>query len=96
MCPELMLIIEVDGITHLNEDVIDHDEIRQTELEVVGFKVIRFQDGEVLNDMKNVERVLESFVDEFELGNSSSPCPLQRGTFDTWLDFINCGRKSSH
>jgi len=53
----------------LTEDVINHDEIRQRELEVVGFKVIRFQNGEVLNDIKNVERLLESYVDEFELGN---------------------------
>jgi len=25
-CPELMLIIEVDGITHLDEDVVGNDE----------------------------------------------------------------------
>lgn len=68
MCPELMLIIEIDGITHLDEDVIKHDEIRQKKLEEIGFKVIRFQDGEVLNDIENVERVLDSYISEFELG----------------------------
>ena len=66
MCSELMLIIEVDGITHLDENVINHDEMRQKELEEVGFRVIRFTDSEVLNDIKNVERVLESYTDEFE------------------------------
>ena len=65
MCPELMLIIEVDGITHLDEEVIDHDEIRQKQLEAIGFKVIRFQDSEVLNNMGNVQRVLESYVEEY-------------------------------
>lgn len=68
MCPELMLIIEVDGITHIDEDVMNHDEIRRKELEEIGFKVIRFQDGEVLNDINNVESVLNSYVSEFESG----------------------------
>lgn len=68
MCPRLMLIIEVDGITHLDEDVIKHDENRQNELEQAGFTVIRFHDSEVLNDIQNVERILESYIDEFESG----------------------------
>ena len=67
MCPELMLIIEVDGITHLDEDVVGNDEIRQKALENIGFTVLRFNDSEVLNDMRNVERVLEAFVEEHEL-----------------------------
>ena len=72
MCPELMLIIEVDRITHLDEEVVHHDENRQRDLEAVGFKVIRFQDSEVLNDIKNVERVLDGYVEEFEMGKNRS------------------------
>jgi len=67
MCPELMLIIEVDGITHLDEEVAKNDEIRQKFFETIGFTVLRFNDDEVLNDMRNVERVLEAFVEEYEL-----------------------------
>ncbi len=66
MCPELMLIIELDGITHLNEEVARKDEIRQQALESVGFTVLRFHDEEVLRDIRNVERVLESFIENFE------------------------------
>jgi len=66
MCPELMLIIEVDGITHLDEQVAEKDEIRQKALEEVGFKILRFNDNEVLNDIRNVERVLEAFIENFE------------------------------
>ena len=67
MCTGLMLIIEVDGITHLDEEVAENDEIRQKSLEDIGFTILRFNDDEVLNDMRNVERVLEAFVEEYEL-----------------------------
>jgi very-short-patch-repair endonuclease len=69
MCPDLMLIIEVDGITHLDEEVARNDEIRQKKLERVGFTVLRFNDNEVLNDMRNVERVLEAYVEKYEKRN---------------------------
>ncbi len=67
MCPELMLIIEVDGITHLNEGVVKNDEIRQEVLEKIGFTVLRFNDDEVLKDIRNVERVLDAYVEEYEM-----------------------------
>ena len=67
MCPELMLIIEVDGITHLDEEVAEKDEIRQKALEEIGFTVLRFNDDEVLNDIRNVERVLDAYVEEYEM-----------------------------
>jgi very-short-patch-repair endonuclease len=51
-CSKLKLIIEVDGETHrykLTEDVE-----RQDWLEDLGLSVLRFDDAEVKNDMKNV------------------------------------------
>jgi len=69
MCPDLLLIIEVDGITHLDEEVIIKDKIRQKALEEAGFTVIRFNDEEVLRDIQNVERVLEAYVEDYELKN---------------------------
>jgi very-short-patch-repair endonuclease len=64
MCLELMLIIEVDGFSHLIEEVIKKDQQRQKDLENIGFTVLRFTDNEVLKDLANVERVLEGFVEE--------------------------------
>ena len=49
MCKELCLVIEVDGITHLEEEVIKKDEIKQRDLEEAGFHVLRFRNEEVLN-----------------------------------------------
>jgi very-short-patch-repair endonuclease len=66
MCTDLLLIIEVDGISHWNEKVIEKDKKRQKDLESVGFTVLRFDDDEVLSDIENVERVLSGFVEDFE------------------------------
>lgn len=58
MCKEKKLIIEVDGITHTFEEVIKNDRIRQMNLENAGFKVIRFKDNEVLNQIESVRRTI--------------------------------------
>ena len=47
MCKELMLVIEVDGITHEDEKVVLNDERRQAALEAAGFTVLRFNPGVV-------------------------------------------------
>ena len=54
MCKELLLIIEVDGITHSEEEVAEKDQKRQTDLEKAGFTVIRFTDEEVLHHINAV------------------------------------------
>jgi len=66
MCMELMLIIEVDGITHWDEEVVKNDLIRQKILEDIGFTVLRFDDNDVLQDIENVKRVLVGFVEDFK------------------------------
>ena len=78
MCFELMLVVELDGYTHLLEETIKKDEKKTRMLEEVGFTVIRFTDDEVLKDIENVQRELEGFVDEFEKGKKrtqTSPPP---------------------
>ena len=64
MCMELMLIIEVDGITHHWEETIKKDEIRQKDLESAGFTVIRFSDEEVLNRIQVVYDYLEDWIEK--------------------------------
>ncbi|WP_317899115.1 endonuclease domain-containing protein [Aurantibacillus circumpalustris] len=62
MCKELKLIIEVDGYSHLLEDVIKNDIIRQQKLEELGFKVIRFKDEEVLTSIKSVRAAIAETI----------------------------------
>ena len=64
MCKELMLVIEVDGISHQDEKVIQKDERKQTALEAAGFTVLRFSDQEVLNNMKGVIEYLEDWIEK--------------------------------
>ena len=64
LCKELMLVIEVDGITHHYEEVIKNDKIRQNALEAVGFTVIRFTDDEVLNNINAVYNYLEDWIEK--------------------------------
>jgi len=64
MCMELMLIIEVDGITHHWEETIKKDEIRQKDLESAGFTLIRFSDEEVLNRIQVVYDYLEDWIEK--------------------------------
>lgn len=64
MCKELLLVIEVDGITHQDEKVIRKDERKQAALEAVGFTVIRFSDDEVPTNMTGVIEHLEGWIDQ--------------------------------
>ncbi len=73
MSPELMLVVETDGFSHLIKEVVDKDLKKQEDLEEVGFTVIRFSDNEVLHDIENVERELLAFIDDFENPPPQSP-----------------------
>jgi len=65
-CKPLNLVIEVDGITHWDEDQIKKDKIRQMELEKLGLHFIRFDDNDVLKDWENVIRTIEITIEELE------------------------------
>ncbi|UBM62478.1 endonuclease domain-containing protein [Candidatus Sulfidibacterium hydrothermale] len=65
-CKDLMLAIEIDGISHDFEDVLVKDEIRQQKLEKMGVRFLRFDDHEVRKDMPNVLRTIELWIEEQE------------------------------
>ncbi len=54
--PSLKLIIEIDGNSHFQKPV--YDRFRQDKLERLGYTLIRFTEGEVMNLLDNVnERI---------------------------------------
>ncbi len=71
-CKDLMLAIEVDGITHHDEKVAVKDEIRQHEIEIYGIQFLRFDALDVVSDLKNVLRTIENWIFEFEENNGVS------------------------
>lgn len=64
---DLNLIIEIDGEIHKFQK--SKDKKREMELIKLGYSVIRFQNEAVLNELFNIQRTLENFVDEFEKNN---------------------------
>ena len=66
-CPELNLVIEIDGDSHFSDEGKEKDTIRDAFMEALGIKVLRFTNEEV---MKQTESVLERL---FNLVRSSNP-----------------------
>lgn len=66
MCKELMLIIEVDGLTHQWEEIVKNDKIREEALKEIGFTVLRFDDDDVLTQINRVIEVIEDYILNFE------------------------------
>lgn len=65
-CKELHLAIELDGLSHDSEEVMDKDAVKERYLNSLGIQVLRFPDGEVMNDMRNVLREIEFVIQERE------------------------------
>ena len=66
MCKELMLVIEVDGFSHWNNEAKNEDAQREKVLLRAGFTVLRFTDEEVLNNLAQVQEKIERWIDEKE------------------------------
>jgi very-short-patch-repair endonuclease len=78
ICKELMLIIEIDGITHDTESLAVKDKRREEELTDAGFRVIRFTDDDVLKNMNGVVAEIEKVIDNIRAATPLIPRP--RGT----------------
>ncbi len=75
-CYELQLVIEVDGYSHQLDEVKKKDKLKESALSKVGLRVLRFSDQQVLNDLDNVLREIENYINTFE---ETHPQPLSRG-----------------
>jgi very-short-patch-repair endonuclease len=61
-CSELLLVIEIDGESHLSEDAKKYDEHRTKVLNAYGIEVLRFTNEEILNRLDYVEMNLRKRV----------------------------------
>ena len=64
MSPELKLIIEIDGYSHLFDEVYENDLIRQKKIEDLGYHFLRFTDDEVMKDFNNVIKTFEIYLEK--------------------------------
>ncbi len=63
-CADLKLIIEVDGITHLDDEAIQKDMKRDADLKTLGYTVLRFTNQEVLEKIGWVGNTIEQWIEE--------------------------------
>lgn len=61
-CHELMLAVEIDGDSH--NDKYNYDMNRQTKLQDLGVKFVRFSDVDVKKNMTGVLSALKNKIDE--------------------------------
>jgi very-short-patch-repair endonuclease len=78
-CKELILVIEIDGMSHNSEEAFLKDELRENRLRRFGITVIRFAESEVKYDMVNVIRVIEGAIIDIIKSRPGIKLP---GTFD--------------
>ena len=57
-CAPLKLVIEIDGGVHGLDDVILRDHLRQTEIEGLGWTVIRFTNAEALSEPWKIDEAI--------------------------------------
>ena len=59
-CPAAKLIVEIDGGQHYSEENIVKDEARDSFLNDLGFRIFRFLNSDVFNNMEGVaERIYD-------------------------------------
>ena len=60
--PDLMLAIEIDGVSHGYKN--DQDDQRDKRLGILGVKVLRFDDGDVKNNLDGVLDEINFWIKE--------------------------------
>jgi very-short-patch-repair endonuclease len=74
VCLDLLLIIEVDGITHDDEIKVKQDRKRDNDLAEIGFTTLRFSSWEVLKRMEDVAADIMVWIRD----NAEVPPPSPR------------------
>jgi len=63
-CHKARLVIEVDGGYHDSLSQYEYDKNRDSDLEDLGLKVIRFTNDEVLFNIENTLKIIEKVIRE--------------------------------
>ena len=71
-CHELMLGIELDGITHELADVYANDQIKEERMKELGITILRFNDSDVMDNIDGVIYSIEAFIEAKNKGQTST------------------------
>lgn len=72
-CNELMLAIEVDGLSH--DGAHEKDMARQKHLEDSGVRFLRFTDDEIMTSTEETLQKIEKWIDENAVKGEHTPSP---------------------
>jgi len=79
-CDQLKLIVEVDGEIHNTKEQRQFDQFRTQYLQEFGYKIIRFENEQVLKNISNVLKEISTSAQErSDLNPSPSPLSPGRG-----------------
>ena len=59
-CPQLKLVIEIDGVQHYFEEKSNYEAKRTEDLEKLGFYVLRFDNSDVKRDIEEVRMIINN------------------------------------
>jgi very-short-patch-repair endonuclease len=62
-CARRLLVIELDGDSHFNDQAVRHDEARTAVLRAQGIRVIRFTNADVLQNFESVCGAIAQVLD---------------------------------
>jgi len=77
-CKDIGLALEIDGITHEDENVKSNDVNRQKELESFKVTFLRFNALLVVNKVEAVVREIRNWILSYEKKNGISGCVLRK------------------
>lgn len=63
-CPELKLVIEIDGSQHYTEEGTEYDKIREEFMASLGIKTVRFSNYEVMSNIEGVINILSNYIEK--------------------------------
>jgi very-short-patch-repair endonuclease len=63
-CADAKLLIEIDGESHFQQTQMEYDRTRTEYLEALGYKVIRFTNDDVRD---NIQAVISRIIEEVEV-----------------------------
>ncbi|MDZ7657926.1 endonuclease domain-containing protein [Fodinibius sp.] len=69
-CPEINLVIEVDGESHYTDKGATHDDKRTAFLNDLGIKILRFTNPQIKNNIEGMLEHIITVIKKLELQNS--------------------------
>ena len=88
VCLAKKLIVEIDGGYHQNPEIVEADLYRTTQLQKLGYEVIRFKNEEVIANIEKVLETIEHKLNSVPVASNSLPLGEGWGGAQFPADFI--------